>query len=269
MSDGSTVTPAVTYAATGGTISAGGLYTAGTTAGTFRVIATQQGGSLADTAAVTITLGHSYTTSFPLTENPISEGGNWINGATVGLDWSDSRSENGHGYGWEIQQIPYYNDATSLLTGTWGADQQATATVYVTTPPAGPQCSAEVELRLRSALAAHSNTGYEITWSVGAGSSGYLIIVRWNGTIGDFSYLANLHGSQYNVVNGDVVVARIVGNVISAYKNGVQQASVNITSIGGTVYNSGQPGMGFCMNQTCAGINATYGYTSFSATDTP
>ena len=55
LSDGSTTTPAVTYSATGGTITSGGLYTAGSTAGTFRVIAVQQGGTLADTAAVTIT----------------------------------------------------------------------------------------------------------------------------------------------------------------------------------------------------------------------
>src|SRR5688572_1179034 len=55
-SDGHEEAGAVTYAATGGTITAGGRYTAGSTAGTFRVIATQQGGSLADTAAVTITI---------------------------------------------------------------------------------------------------------------------------------------------------------------------------------------------------------------------
>lgn len=54
-SDGSNTVPAVTYSATGGTISAGGLYTAGGTAGNFRVIATQQGGGLADTSQVTVT----------------------------------------------------------------------------------------------------------------------------------------------------------------------------------------------------------------------
>ncbi len=47
--------PGVTYSATGGTITTGGLYTAGSTAGTFRVIAVQQGGTLADTSAVTLT----------------------------------------------------------------------------------------------------------------------------------------------------------------------------------------------------------------------
>jgi len=55
-SNGATTAPSVTYVATGGTITAGGLYTAGSSAGAFRVIATQQGGTLADTAAVTVTV---------------------------------------------------------------------------------------------------------------------------------------------------------------------------------------------------------------------
>ena len=53
-SDGSTTTPPVTYSATGGTITPGGGYTAGTTAGTFRVIATVTGGTVADTSTVTV-----------------------------------------------------------------------------------------------------------------------------------------------------------------------------------------------------------------------
>jgi hypothetical protein len=47
--------PSVTWSATGGSISASGVYTAGSTTGTFQAIAVQQGGTLADTAAVTIT----------------------------------------------------------------------------------------------------------------------------------------------------------------------------------------------------------------------
>jgi hypothetical protein len=47
--------PAVTWSATGGTISGSGLYTAGSTTGSFRVIAVQQSGTLADTSAVTVT----------------------------------------------------------------------------------------------------------------------------------------------------------------------------------------------------------------------
>jgi ABC-type uncharacterized transport system auxiliary subunit len=65
-SDGSTTAPAVTWSATGGTITASGLYTAGTTAGTFRVIAAQQGGAKSDTSQVTVVLPQPSATSFVL-----------------------------------------------------------------------------------------------------------------------------------------------------------------------------------------------------------
>lgn len=54
MSTGDSVTVAVTYTATGGTITAAGLYTAGQTAGAFSVIAVDSSGRYADTAAVSI-----------------------------------------------------------------------------------------------------------------------------------------------------------------------------------------------------------------------
>ncbi|HVH13426.1 MAG TPA: hypothetical protein VM759_10255, partial [Longimicrobium sp.] len=54
-SDGTTKAVPVTWSATGGTISTAGLYTAGQTAGTFRVIAVAQGSNRADTSAVTVT----------------------------------------------------------------------------------------------------------------------------------------------------------------------------------------------------------------------
>ncbi len=54
-SDGSASAPGVTWTATGGTITNGGLYTGGGSGGTYWVIATHQGGTLADTSLVTIT----------------------------------------------------------------------------------------------------------------------------------------------------------------------------------------------------------------------
>jgi len=54
--NGDSTSVSVVYGATGGTISAAGLYTAGQTAGPYRVVATVSGGgTLTDTAAVTIT----------------------------------------------------------------------------------------------------------------------------------------------------------------------------------------------------------------------
>lgn len=54
MSDSSLQAVSVTYAAAGGAISQSGLYTAGATPGTFNVIATVQGQTLADTSRVTL-----------------------------------------------------------------------------------------------------------------------------------------------------------------------------------------------------------------------
>jgi len=54
MSDGSTAAPTVTWSATGGTVSASGLFTAPAQAGTVKVIATA--GLLADTSVVTVTV---------------------------------------------------------------------------------------------------------------------------------------------------------------------------------------------------------------------
>ena len=54
LAAGDTVPIGVTWSAKGGTIDAGGLYMAGDTVGTFRVIAIKNAGTLADTATITI-----------------------------------------------------------------------------------------------------------------------------------------------------------------------------------------------------------------------
>jgi acid phosphatase len=54
---GDSVAVSVTWSATGGTITSSGLYTAGQTAGVYRVIASATNDSLADTATVTVTTG--------------------------------------------------------------------------------------------------------------------------------------------------------------------------------------------------------------------
>ena len=193
----------------------------------------------------------TYATRFPFTENPISDSGHWINGKTAALDWGDVSTNSGLAVG--HAGPARYADATALLTGTWGPDQSAEATVYAGKTFGSP----EVELRLRSSLSAHVATGYEISNSVSNEASAYLIIVRWNGRLADFTYLANLHGQQYGVKTGDVVKAMIVGNVITAFKNGVLLAQVTDKT-----YSTGNPGMGF--NE---GTNGDYGFTSFTATD--
>jgi len=207
-----------------------------------------------------------YTTSFPLKENPISEGGRWINGGAEGLDWTNVSTTTGLAIGHQI--AANFTDATALLTGAWGPDQMASATVY--TVSQNDPCFQEVELRLRSAISAHVSTGYEINFHLSHTASAYLQIVRWNGPLGSFDYLSNTAGAQFSVKNGDVVSAKIVGNVITAYINGVQKARVDIASIGGAVYTTGNPGMGFNLDNApagCSGTNGNYGFTNYTATD--
>jgi len=73
MSDGSSAaTVPVTYSATGGTVTAAGLYTAGSVAGSYRVVAAQQDGSLADTATVTIPNATATVSSIVLSPSAVS-----------------------------------------------------------------------------------------------------------------------------------------------------------------------------------------------------
>src|SRR4030095_9477408 len=67
----------------------------------------------------------TYHSNFPNTENPISEGGHWINGGTAGLDWGNVLTTPGKVFGDQTPGSPPYKDPTAILTGSWGADQAA------------------------------------------------------------------------------------------------------------------------------------------------
>src|SRR5215831_3829689 len=88
----------------------------------------------------------TYTTNFPLTENPISEGGQWINGKTTGIDWADVQTIPGQAFSTETGRGPNYADGTALLTGSWGPTQTVEAVVYILAADA--TTLEEVELRL-------------------------------------------------------------------------------------------------------------------------
>jgi hypothetical protein len=199
----------------------------------------------------------TYSTTFGLTENPISENNRWINGKDVGLDWTNASTTPGLAIGRQSGSGGY-DDATALVAGSWGPDQTVQAKVY--TQHQNDGFYEEVELRLRSTLSPHINTGYEINFRCLKTSDGYMQIVRWNGLLGDFTYLVNKSGAQYGVANGDVVKATIIGNIITAYINGIEVARVTDST-----YATGHPGMGFFLSHP-TGTNGNYGFTSFMAT---
>jgi hypothetical protein len=206
--------------------------------------------------------GNTYTTTFPATENPISEGGKWINGQAVGLDWQNVRTKPGLAYGADASGTPNYNDPTALLTGTWGPDQTVEATVYSVNQQVG-NVTEEVEIRLRSTITAHVNKGYEVLFRCTHDGTQYTEIVRWNGPLGNWTYVKQLSGSAAGpgIRNGDVVKATIVGSVITGYINNVQ-----VIQASDSTHTTGNPGMGFYMNRV-ANANADYGFTRFSAWD--
>ena len=218
----------------------------------------QAAGSVTVTGTTTST--GSYSTSFPLTENPISENGNWVNGQTAGLDWSNVGTAAGLAFGTESGTVSF-DDSTAVLAGVWESDQTVQATIHTQNQPVSPSVFEEVELRLRTTISPRSVTGYEVSFSCSANSSNfYARITRWNGPLGSVTRLA---GATYHCVNGDVVMASITGNTITAYVNRTQ-----IMQITDTTYSSGSPGMGFYL-QGATGLNGDYGFTNFTASAQP
>jgi hypothetical protein len=211
---------------------------------------------------------NEYATTFPATEYPISQGGKWIGGLSVGLDWSDIGTiANTNAY--PVMQSGEFADATAILnpatTGTWGPNETVVLTVYDSSPST---TQGEVAVRCHSAISAHSSTGYEIGWRLHATSGAYNGVTRWNGAYGDVAQVGTLNqGAQYGVDDGDVVVATCSATgVITGYKcpggaNCVQQIQVTDTT-----FLDGTPGFGL---DAPAGTQLDYGISCLAATDAP
>jgi hypothetical protein len=215
----------------------------------------------ATSGAKTVGTGQSYSTSFPASEKPLSEGGCWINGKTIGLDWADVQTSRGMAFGKDLPT--QYADPTAVLRGTWGPDQEAEARIRVEKPLSG--CCREVELRLRTTIAPHSITGYEIMCSV-ASTDPYLTIARWNGPLNDFTYIGK---AKIGCADGNVLKATILGDTITVYRNSVEVLETKDRQFP----SGGSPGIGFwdTTNNIWRKMGflrwQAFGFSSFSARD--
>jgi hypothetical protein len=212
----------------------------------------------------------SYATRFRADEDPISEGGIWLNGRDDGLDWANILTGDGLAHGETIPlvvaerrveqgddiEVPEgdYNDPTAILKGPWGRNQHAKARVLSRNQT--EERYHEVELRLRSTLAERRIPGYEVFFRCLKTEDGYAEIVRWEGPLGKWTSLCRKNGPEFGVKDGDIIEATIVGNVIKGYINGVE-----VTSATDDTYPSGSPGIGF--NYGAEETAADHGFTYY------
>lgn len=208
-----------------------------------------------------------YSTTFPGTENPLSESGCWSVPSAHGAGslWGDVQK---NGYAFGVSEPTTFGDPTALLTTGWGAvNEDITATVKVTTAPT--ICCHEAELRLMSNFVSSTSlNGYEINCSVVSGTTPYIQLVRWNGGNGNFTQLDQLTPAR-ECRQGDVLegTATVSGSTVTfTYKvNGVLQTFTNCGCTNphdssGSAILSGNPGVGFYDNQ-----DSNWNFFGFSA----
>ena len=206
--------------------------------------------------------GSSYSTSFASTENPISEGGKWVNGEANGQNWSNVQTGSGNAYASRLVDangVCRYCDPIAHVSKsfiTFNPNQYAQGTVHRVPGYSNVPCCHEIELLLRFDITAGNARGYEILWS----QDGWMFIVRWNGPQSDYSELQSSGGPVAVAVDGDVLRAEIGSdNIIRVYRNG----ALVLTGPPDATFPTGQPGMGFW--PTPGATVSSYGWKDYVA----
>jgi hypothetical protein len=203
----------------------------------------------------------TYTTNFPGTENPLSEGGAWTTQTGFnGVGGTAVQKANGIAFCTQTGNGGF-DDSTARLSG-FGPDVRSSATIHLAPNPTYH----EVELLFRCAESGHGWRGYEVTistWPYGTNDpNGGCGIVRIDG--GTFTYLTNVKDIGHPVRQGDVFSATCIGNVITAYCNDVEFMQATDST-----YADGNPGIGFTGGSGDSGIeghNSDFGFSSFTVT---
>ena len=211
-----------------------------------------QSGATGGSTVTTACGGGSYSTSFPLTESPISEGGNWVNNATSTFT-HPVITTGGHAVG---PNSSGDNDAVAQLVGTYGRDQVITAHAY----HSGASGPAEIELHLRMlTIAPDQIYTYEVDIIP---SLSEINLMKWSGNQGSVVQLTSVPISGVN--DGDTFVASAVGpanaTVFTVKLNGTTILTYTDTS----AFVTGNPGIGFDAGNPSDGDN--FGWVDYSVT---
>jgi hypothetical protein len=186
----------------------------------------------------------TYDTLFPLTQNPLSEGGQFVNGGTDGVSWADMRSDGVHGYGTQVTHAdpPTYDDSHAHLIG-YRPNHWCEGTLYIN----GSTTGLEANLFIRQQITANNSRGWEINLYLGGPA---LHIVRWEGALASFTDLTP-SGITTNCVftNGAVWYAEVIGSTLTVMCNGVIVHQRDLTQDAGNYWATGNPGLGHYATQ--------------------
>jgi len=215
----------------------------------------------------------SYSTSFGLTENPISESGNWSSRDT---NRTRMRTSGGVAYGTQVGGA--YDDSYAYVNGVWAANTEVVTTVF----KGSTSGIMEIEHLHRCTDSSSIVHCYEINV---AHDGSYVDIISWDGdtTLPSFTYMIAT-GTYY--VNGGVSSGykfrtRCIGNVISVAVNrndGNGFVAVNggdgsgsaadTRNSGGAMWTTGCPGIGAFKTSGSGSLNQ-WALTDFTAVELP
>jgi hypothetical protein len=210
-------------------VTSAGLYTAGTSAGSYRVIATQQGGTLADTAAITLNV--------PLPPPP---GG--------GLAWFDDfrTSLTSKGLTWWLSSPAQVNRVTtSSATGTWPSQLTHVAeNVFAATHGAGYHAQSlwpapavgqylYVRMLLNNALPNGANIGTDHGFQTNVGLI-YWFWRVWGGNATTFT----LEFSTWEDINVNMLQLNVPKNTVLRLEWRAERTTTSTATLAARVYNN-------------------------------
>lgn len=204
----------------------------------------------------------TYATDFPGTENPLSQGSNWISGGTTGGLWRDVQCTPGLAFGTGPSASPPYDDPTAVLAGDWPVVQTAQARVVINALDGVNQ---EVELRLLTRITPNRIVGYEFLFSIT--NNPYVEIMRWDGGITIDKFHSVAFGGSSQLATGHRVRATVsAAGLLSSYIDHLDGNGFQLIISGtDTTYREGSPGIGFFQHAGTAGPLSGFGFSSFAA----
>ena len=209
----------------------------------------------------------TYSTTFSLTEAPISENGRWVNNST---NRTLVDTAGGIAYGTQIGGA--FDDSYARLTGTWSPNTVVEASVFRGNT-FGIQ---EVEFLFRANDSIPGKvTLYEINF---AHNGQYVDFYRWEGGIQLSEFTPLVPSLTYSIPgginNGDRLRGQMVGNTLSAWIDMgagwvlIGSASDTAGPNGGAVITRGTPGIGFFKTSGSGDMNQ-YGFFDLKVTELP